>query len=179
MSTEKLEIGICDDSIEDLKKIQSVFHQCMLEFGENNFFLHVYSSGKSMCEDSKNRTFDLVFIDWEMPEVDGFDLAQRLYMENSEIKLAFVSNHENMVFEAYEYTPFWFVRKRCIEKDMRKAMQKYFDMTAAAMSGLFGENMPDLSQLTSMMSLLQPSDAPPKEPVPETGQTEKDQDKEE
>lgn len=75
MSTEKLEIGICDDSIEDLKKIQSVFHQCMLEFGENNFFLHVYSSGKSMCEDSKNRTFDLVFIDWEMPEVDGFDLA--------------------------------------------------------------------------------------------------------
>lgn len=71
-----------------------------------------------MCEDSKNRTFDLVFIDWEMPEVDGFDLAQRLYMENSEIKLAFVSNHENMVFEAYEYTPFWFVRKRCIEKDM-------------------------------------------------------------
>lgn len=132
MSTEKLEIGICDDSIEDLKKIQSVFHQCMLEFGENNFFLHVYSSGKSMCEDSKNRTFDLVFIDWEMPEVDGFDLAQRLYMENSEIKLAFVSNHENMVFEAYEYTPFWFVRKRCIEKDMRKAMQKYFDMTAAA-----------------------------------------------
>lgn len=53
-----------------------------------------------------------------------------------------------------------------------------FDMTAAAMSGLFGENMPDLSQLTSMMSLLQPSDSPPKEPVPETGQTEKDQDKE-
>ncbi len=36
-----------------------------------------------------------------------------------------------MVFEAYEYTPFWFsVRKRCIEKKIaRKAMQKYFDMT--------------------------------------------------
>ena len=62
-----------------------------------------------------------------MPEVDGFDLAQRLYMENSEIKLAFVSNPENMVFEAYEYILHsGFIWKRCIEKDMRKAMPKIF-----------------------------------------------------
>lgn len=44
-------------------------------------------------------------------------------------------------------------------------------MMAAGMSGLFGENMPDLSQLMSMMSLMQPGGAPFGEPAPETDNT--------
>lgn len=35
------------------------------------------------------------------------------------------------------------------------------DMMAAGLGGLFGGNMPDLSQLMSMMSMMQPADPPP------------------
>ena len=41
----------------------------------------------------------------------------------------FVSNHENVVFDAWEYTPLWFVRKSALERDMMKALRKYFEMT--------------------------------------------------
>ena len=44
-------------------------------------------------------------------------------------------------------------------------------MMAAGMSGLFGENMPDLSQLMSMMSLMQPGGTPFGGPAPETDNT--------
>ena len=73
----------------------------------------------------------IFFIDIQLDgyDMDGFDLAGRLYIENPELKVVFVSNYENIVFDAYEYTPLWFVRKSMLERDMTKALQKYFNMT--------------------------------------------------
>ena len=129
MKAGNLEIGICDDSPEDLKRIQEAFRRSVKKLGEKDISLHLYSNGKSLYKDSRNQKFSLVFLDWEMPEMDGFDLAGRLYIENPELKVVFVSNYENIVFDAYEYTPLWFVRKSMLERDMTKALQKYFNMT--------------------------------------------------
>ena len=40
------------------------------------------------------------------------------------------------------------------------------DMMTAGLSSLFGGNMPDLSQLMSMMSMMQPDDSPPADSPP-------------
>lgn len=98
--------------------------------GEKDISLFLYPDGRSLYKDSRNRNFSLVFLDWEMPELDGFNLAERLYIENPKLKVVFVSNYENMVFDSYEYTPLWFVRKSALARDMMKALQKYFNMTA-------------------------------------------------
>lgn len=57
-------------------------------------------------------------------------MAERLYIKSPTLKVVFVSNYENMVFDAYEYTPLWFVRKSALARDMMKALEKYFNMTA-------------------------------------------------
>lgn len=130
MNAENLEIGICDDSPEDLKRIRMAFCRSADMLGEKDISLYLYPDGKSLYKDSQNRNFSLVFLDWEMPELDGFNLAEQLYIENPKLKVVFVSNYENMVFDSYEYTPLWFVRKSALARDMMKALQKYFNMTA-------------------------------------------------
>ena len=130
MNIDNLEIGICDDSPEDLQRIQSELCKAVKNLGERDFSLYLYPDGKSMYKDSRNRRFSVVFLDWEMPEIDGFDLAGQLYIDNPDLKIVFVSNYENIVFDAYEYTPLWFVRKSSLERDMMKALQKYLNMTA-------------------------------------------------
>lgn len=60
-----------------------------------------------------------------MPGENGFELAERLHVLNSEIAIIFVSNHENMVFDSFEYIPMWFVRKSSLERDLLKAVKKY------------------------------------------------------
>lgn len=82
-----------------------------------------------MYKDSQSQGFSLVFLDWEMPEIDGFDLAGQLYLKNPHLKVVFVSNYESIVFDAYEYMPLWFVRKSSLERDMLKALQKYLGIT--------------------------------------------------
>lgn len=128
MKTENLEIGICDDSPEDLERIRQAFLKSAGILGDK-VSLYLYSNGRSLYHDSRNRKFSLVFLDWEMPEMDGFNLAGELHAADPSIKIVFVSNHENMVFDSYEYAPLWFVRKSSLERDMPKAVQKYFRTT--------------------------------------------------
>ena len=40
------------------------------------------------------------------------------------------------------------------------------DLMSAGLGGLFGGGMPDISQLMSMMSMMQPGDSPPADPPP-------------
>lgn len=130
MSMGNLEIGVCDDSPGDLKRIQAAIYKAAEKLGEReSISIHLYKDGISMYEASQSRGFSLVFLDWEMPEMDGFNLAGRLYMNNPDLKVVFVSNYENIVFDAYEYMPLWFVRKSSLERDMLKAMQKYLGIT--------------------------------------------------
>ncbi len=125
----KLRIGICDDSQADLERIRQAFCKSAEKLGEKDISLYLYRNGKSLCRDCQIHGFSLVFLDWEMPKLNGFDLAGKLYMENPRLKIVFVSNHENVVFDAWEYTPLWFVRKSALERDMMKALRKYFEMT--------------------------------------------------
>ena len=129
MDIGKLKIGICDDSADDLKKIRRAFCTSAEKLGEKDISLYLYKDGELLYRDSQNQGFHLVFLDWEMSELNGFDLAGKLYIENPELKVVFVSNYENVVFDSYEYTPLWFVRKSMLERDMMKALQKYFNMT--------------------------------------------------
>ena len=110
MNTENLVIGICDDDLNDLEQIRQALCKCMKILEEE----HVTVKG-----------FHLLFLDLEMPGENGFELAERLHVLNSEIAIIFVSNHENMVFDSFEYIPMWFVRKSSLERDLLKAVKKY------------------------------------------------------
>lgn len=121
-------IGVCDDDPDDVDRICEELVRCMRLLGEKDPILCTCQDGKEMLEECRNRKMKLVILDLEMPEWNGFDLAGQLYAINPEIRLIFVSNHENLVFDSYEYAPLWFVRKSVMGRDMLKAVQKYFQI---------------------------------------------------
>ena len=60
-----------------------------------------------------------------MPGISGLEIAKKLREENSDIILIFVSAHEQYVFESIEYSPFRYIRKSRIEKEL------FLDLKAA------------------------------------------------
>lgn len=130
MGMEKYVIGVCDDNPADMARICKELVRCMMLLGEKEPLLYTCQSGKEILEECRNRKMRLVLLDLEMPRWDGFDLAGQLYAMDPEIRLIFVLNHENMVFDSYGYAPLWFVRKSAMERDMMKAVQKYFQIAA-------------------------------------------------
>lgn len=130
MGERDIVIGICDDNPEDVNRIQQEIYKCVNLLGEKAPIIIICESGRELLENCKRQITDLVFVDLEMPEWNGFELAEQLYALAPTIKIIFVSNHENMVFDSYEYAPLWFVRKSSMERDMLKAIRRYFQMEA-------------------------------------------------
>ena len=65
---------------------------------------------------------DLLFLDIEMPGMDGFSMAGKMQKSYPNIVLIFVSSHESLVFQSYEYDRFWFMRKSALIADLKKAI---------------------------------------------------------
>lgn len=58
---------------------------------ENYYEIEHFSDGKSALEAFGKNNFDICLLDIMMPEMNGFDLAQQIRNENSEIPIIFTS----------------------------------------------------------------------------------------
>lgn len=122
-------IGICDDDERDLKRIGSSVQECIRTIdGSISAECRLFQSGEEMRRAGGAEAFDLLFLDVEMPDEDGFRLAEGIGMSGAGTAIIFVSAHESFVFDSQEYSPVWFVRKGRLERDMLLALRKYFGL---------------------------------------------------
>ena len=79
-----LSIAVVDDDfvIQELVKTT---------FGAINATVSAYSSGKDFLASVRSKSFDLVFLDILMPEMDGFQVLQRLHAEDIEMPIIVLS----------------------------------------------------------------------------------------
>jgi two-component SAPR family response regulator len=106
MQSDKLILAVADDDPTTLKilveKLQAVF----LEKGVM-VDIHDYALLPNLEHDLPLISFDLLFLDIEMPFLDGISFGKRLREENNEVSLIYVSNREDKVFDAFEEPSFW------------------------------------------------------------------------
>lgn len=125
-------VGICDDKAEDIEQIKDALREGMKKIGQPvQLICQSFLEGEKLYETAQKQEFDLLFLDIEMPGMDGFELAEKLCTDCPSTYLVFVSVHESFVFDAPEYSPLWFVRKGNLEWDMFKALRKYLQVTSS------------------------------------------------
>lgn len=117
---KKSVIFICDDDelfLDRLKKEISAWcekEQCICQINE-------YLQGERMLSDIEKKA-GLYMLDIDMPEMSGLELATQIKQRDSEAVILFVSNHEEMVFEAIHYAPFRFIRKERLPEELPEAL---------------------------------------------------------
>lgn len=76
----------------------------------------------------------IIFADLEMPDVDGLHLAAELRKEDQHTLLIFVTNHDELVFQCFQYEVFNFIRKDFLESELplaaASAYQKVWNHTS-------------------------------------------------
>lgn len=119
-----IHIAICDDEEVFVEKIRNEA-RAVLETQDEDFEIFCYTDGNKLLADYEAKKFDLVLLDIDMPDVDGFEVAEKLSDYSDEIKLVFTSSYENLVFESIKYSPFRFVRKKHLESDMEETIDAF------------------------------------------------------
>lgn len=112
----KWRIAICDDDRTDAERIGTAITEYLETTGEQ-YSCQTFLSGKALeYEVEDGQTFDLLFLDIELGEEDGFALAEGLQGRLPAALLIFVSSYEKYVYDSFKLQPFRFLPKRCLEQ---------------------------------------------------------------
>lgn len=105
-----IRVAICDDNsifVKDFKKyVTAAFSSYDLAID-----LCDYSSGSLLLNNQHLKPFDVIFLDIDMPEINGFDIASDLKEESSKTLFVFVTNHNELVYDSFMFQPLNFITK--------------------------------------------------------------------
>ena len=115
-----LRIAVCDDDktmMEVLtEKISETYKQNSIEFEIRSFL-----SGEFFLNSHKEHPFDVIFLDIDMPEISGFDIAEQVNSAN-ETLIVFVTSHDELVYSSIKFRPFRFIRKTYLETELGETL---------------------------------------------------------
>ena len=102
-------VAVVEDSPADSQKLQAMLKRYSEEYGVL-FEVEAFSRPDRFLA-SCGRSFDLVFMDIELPEMDGMETARRLREIDSLVTLIFVTNMAQYALNGYEVAALDFVLK--------------------------------------------------------------------
>ena len=101
-------MGICDDE----KIFLQEFKMSLIKICKNHQWkgtISSFSTGAQMMKHYKEQKLDIIFLDIDMPEMDGFTIAEEI--PEKDTLLVFCTSHNELVYNSFSYQPFWFLCK--------------------------------------------------------------------
>lgn len=111
-----MKIAIVDD--------QEVWRNCVEElikkhYGQNAPQIDHYDCGECFCDQEE---YDVVFMDIEMKEMDGFETVKRYKQNNSDALILFLTTHTELSRRGYMVNAFRYIDKEYIVDEIEEAL---------------------------------------------------------
>ncbi len=90
--------------VEDTKSDQDKLNDCIKKFYENvneNVSIKCYYDGSTMINEFKKDT-DIIFLDIDLPQMDGISVAKKIREIDEDVIIIFVSNLAQFALKGYE-----------------------------------------------------------------------------
>lgn len=122
-------IAVCDDEqiicstmynrLQNLSKSKSV-----------TFEIDCFNSGEELCGEMKCIDYDLLFLDIELPKMNGVAVGQyiRETLKNESIQIAYISSKQEYAMELFEIRPINFLLKPLSDKKIESLIDKFLQL---------------------------------------------------
>ena len=123
-----MKIAICDDKMilhDDLKhhlEEYALTINLVLVYDD-------YTNGYDLI--ASNIEYDLIFMDYQMDELDGLETARRLRKNNIQTPIIFLTSFPNIVFDTFEVNAYRFLVKPIDDEKLRSAMNDFLKSTSS------------------------------------------------
>ena len=114
-----IRIAMCDDETAFLQTYQKKVSELFQEYN-TDCKIAVYTDSRAFWEHCAETPYDLIFLDIDMPELSGIQLASKFRDNGLDTTLVFVSSHDDFVFETFRYNAYRFVRKNKLLSDTQE-----------------------------------------------------------
>ena len=119
-----LKIALLDDDKTALLiskgAIESFFQEKNIEIS-----LDAFSSPVHFLAMAKEENYRLVFLDIDMPEINGLEVGKQVKAINPQTDIIYLSQREDLVFDTLQLHPFGFIRKSKIIQDFANVLELF------------------------------------------------------
>lgn len=119
-----LRIAVCDDDLLLARIMAETVKKTFLQYNVQSEVV-VYYKPLILKRQLEQRKFDLLFLDIDMPLLDGIALGKWLRTCNYPVTIIYISSHEERVFESFEAKPYYFIRKTTFLEEIAKVIKKF------------------------------------------------------
>lgn len=102
------------------KKIAKILYDLNAEFEIQDF-----TSGKTALKEITEKGFDIIFLDIDMPDISGMTIAKKIRMQEENIEIVFITNKDELVYDAIKVVPFRFIRKSRFDEEIKEALHEF------------------------------------------------------
>ena len=109
---------------DDIKSIKFFSRLCEIYFPEDIHLVASYDNPIQALEEMGDYSIDIIFLDVEMPKMDGFDFISALSSENK-AKVVLVSSHSDYALKAFRFEVFDYLSKPVSIIELRNCINRY------------------------------------------------------
>ena len=133
----KIVIGICDDEMMAVLQIKKIVSDYMDKVKKEAQIL-LFQSGKELLEHMEK--LQILFLDIEMPEMDGIEAGKIIYKRNRDCKIIMATGRMERFKEVFKIEAFRFVTKPFSVREIEDALEDIFDTMIGMKEIEFYEN---------------------------------------
>lgn len=115
-----MRIAVCDDDINFAETLKGAI-ETLYDVSNGPLMVSVWHDGAAFLADQPE--CDALFLAIGMAGMDGFTIAQKL-RRRKELFLIFVTEHEELVYDAIKFQPFRFLRKSRLSEELPEAVEE-------------------------------------------------------
>lgn len=124
--------AICDDEPTMLDYLCEHISEEFKRQGED-IQIAKFTSGNDFLKAHGTEPFDTVFLDIDMPETSGFDVAERVN-DGGDTLIVFVTSYDELVFSSIKFQPFRFIRKTHLNGELSETVSAVIKHTAKSIA---------------------------------------------
>ncbi len=120
-----LNIIICDDDQAFSEKLKNDIYGILdgiPEADKLEYSCKILYPADTLMQYAETDHIDILFLDIEMPDINGMEVAQRFYEKYNDTKIIFISSFEEYVFYSIRFNPFRFIRKSNMDTELTEAV---------------------------------------------------------
>lgn len=118
-----LKIAVCDDETYYLNRIVDLLKRELKKRDIRDYIIEEYVLGTSLLKENRFLEYDIVFLDINMPEINGLKIAERIREIRTKVILVFVTAFIDYALEGYKTEAIRFLLKDTLEQTMPECVE--------------------------------------------------------
>jgi len=119
-----MRIAVCDDEENYLIQLRDLIdHICK----SMDIIVDIFTDGRKLLERFDSNPYDILFLDIEMPSMDGITLAKKIRERSENVFIIFLTGHVEFALEGYEVNALRYLTKPIREDKLRESLKYIMD----------------------------------------------------